>query len=563
MASYKLKALKIKQPPFRKLKNLQIDFAERLTLIAGHNGIGKSTILALVANGSGLRTSAYRTYFGRPFLGHLNDIIYLDYATEFESKKKEELPIAFLEYELNGVLFTKRCALAKRTVSQGKKGRLEVRVVPRNEPLVEFKIPDSSSTVGVATKTPIPTIYLGMTRMLPIGESDPDSVENTLDGDIDNSDALFIADFVQHVIGFKGKTSSSSITTQSINGTKKVSKHPAYSHSPKSISLGQDSLSSIATAFASFRKIKRELGESYPGGLLVIDELDAGFHPHAQQKLLDRVRWAAKSLNVQVIATTHSLALIEAAHPEKNIVGGKGKYVDSVIYIMDTVQPHVANTLSLEDIKRDMALIAPEPEPKQEPKELKIYLEDAEADYFLKHLLTLKLKRSINADCGAKLKPIPISVGCDNLQGLQKFDKHFKKVLIVVDADATLKSGKGAPTNVVKLPGGKVKGEKGMSPERTIYEFAKILSEENDSYPNARAKLRAMKVTSNQLDGHLFDTDTNIHERESAKKWMRAKLKHIDNWKLVQLWLSEHPDQVEQFERELRAAAIRTARLLD
>lgn len=131
-----------------------------------------------------------------------------------------------------------------------------------------------------------------------------------------------------------------------------------------------------------------------------------------------------------------------------------------------------------------------------------------------------------------------------------------------MDADATVKKGKGSPTNVVKLPGGKVQGEKGMSPERTIYEFAKVLSENNENYPTSRATLRKMRVTTDQLKNHLFDTDTNIKERESAKKWMRAKLGHISNWKLIPLWLEEHPEQVKAFEIELRAAAIKTAKLL-
>lgn len=565
MAKFMLKRLTIDTPPFRKLKKITIPFAERLTLIAGHNGIGKSTILALVANGSGLSRATHRTYMGRPFQGHLNEIIYLDYNSEF-LEKKGELPDPFLEYELNGANLTKRCALTKRTIPSRTKGpKLEVRVVPRNFPLADsnFSIPNSELEVGVAGKVPIPTIYLGMTRMLPVGESDPDSVENVIDDTIDPSDAVFITEFVNKVIGFNTSKSSNEITTQSIKGTKKVNKHPTYSHSPKSISLGQDSLSSIATAFASFRKIKREQGDDYPGGLLVIDELDAGFHPHAQQKLLDRVRWAAKLLNVQVIATTHSLCLIEAVHPENNPIGGKGTYTDSVIYIMDTTNPYVADDISLQEIQQDMALTPPEPAPKPARKELKIYLEDAEADFFLKYLLKPGLKRKINAECGAKLTPIPISVGCDNLQGLQKFDSHFKKVLIVVDADATVKKGPAALKNVVKLPGEQLNGEKGMSPERTIYEFAKTLSEDNDLYPNSRAILKKSRVTSDQIRNNLLDTDTNIKERESAKKWMRNKLQHIKNWGLVELWLSENSEKVELFERELQEAAVRTARLLD
>jgi len=45
-----VKSLMFGSPPFRKLGNINIEFADRLTLIAGHNGIGKSTILGLIAN---------------------------------------------------------------------------------------------------------------------------------------------------------------------------------------------------------------------------------------------------------------------------------------------------------------------------------------------------------------------------------------------------------------------------------------------------------------------------------------------------------------------------------
>lgn len=561
-----LKSLEIEQPPFRKLKNITVEFAERITLIAGHNGIGKSTILALVANGSGLTSRKFSSYTGKLFRGLLNEIIHIDYEKEFlYHQEQDTLPNPVLEYDINGEPFQKRCALSKRAVENkdGKTTRLEARVVPRNKSNSDFLQPDQAIKIGVAAKVPIPTMYLGMTRMIPIGESDPELVVSILDTVIDESDADFIASFVYSVIGIEAPDDlEKSITTQSIQGTNKVAKHPTYGYSPKSISLGQDSLSSIATALASFRKLQREW-DNYPGGILVIDEIDAGFHPHAQQRLIASIGQYAKKFRIQVIATTHSLCMIEAVHPENNPIGGRGVSPDSIVYLTDTVQPRVLTNPSLETVRNDMLLIPPKAPEKvrAKAKYLKIYLEDAEANFFLTCLLTAKLKKKIKDACGVNLKPIPISVGCNNLQGLQTFDPHFKTVLIVVDADATVKNGNGKLKNVVKLPGGKIANGASFSPERTIYEFAKILMGNNQNYPSTRAKLIAGGVTSNQIQAHLIQGDTDITKREPAKRWWNERIQIIRDWELVDHWLAEHPDLVEKFEKELMSAAIHTAKL--
>ncbi|WP_282346405.1 ATP-binding protein [Pseudomonas sp. PS01301] len=565
MPTFSLTKLSISEPPFRKLKKIEFEFAPRITLIAGHNGIGKSTILALVANGSGLTDSDHSSYTGKTFQGNLNEIIHLDYDSEFAEKKlANTLPRPVLEYSLDGENFKKRCALTKRTVpaTESKAERLEARVVPRNIPLKDYELPGTSIVIGSSSKVPIPTIYLGMTRMLPIGESDPEMVENSPDTAIHPLDIDFITTFVNGVIGVSAKNSATkSITTQSIKGTNKTTKHPAYSHSPKTVSLGQDSLSAIATALASFQKLKREW-DDYPGGLLVIDELDAGFHPHAQQKLIKSIGNTAKKLNIQVVATTHSLCLIEAIHPDANPIGVKGTYVDKVIYVRDTNHPKIKDS-SLQSIKDDMNLTPPKPLPKPETKYLKVYLEDAEANRFIKALITRRVQNRVKEACGALLKPIPISVGCENLQGLQQFDPHFKTVLIAVDADSKVRTGSGRKKikNVVKLPGGSDAAGRGFNPERTIYEFVKELIETEENYTASREYLESLGVTSDQLYNHLIDGDVNITKRESSKSWMKARLEIIDDWNLIGLWLAENPEKVKAFEEELLAAAVATAKL--
>ncbi|MDN7132831.1 AAA family ATPase [Halomonas sp. MC140] len=560
MAEYKLETLKISLPPFRKLKEIEINFSDRITLIAGHNGIGKSTILGLIANGSGLTDNEFKSYTGKTFQGNLNEIIYLDYETELANNENPPRPI--LSYNFDGEKFEKRCALTKRTIPATTKRakRLEVRVVPRNISGEAFNIPSTGLTIGVASKVPIPTIYLGMTRMLPIGESDPEMVESDTDTTIHADDAAFISEFINEVIGVSQVNDQAGITTQGIKGTSKKSKHPIYAHSPKSISLGQDSLSSIATALASFKNLQRDWSD-YPGGLLVIDEIDAGFHPHAQRKLIKKIASCAKSLKLQVVATTHSLPLIEAIHPDANPIGGKGIARDKVIYLWDSNNPSIAH-LSLQDIKGDMNLTPPTQVEATPKRKIKVYLEDAEAGLFFKALLTRKLRAKVKKESDRLLEPIPISVGCENMQGLQKFDPHFKTVIIAVDADSSIKRQNGHyPKNIVKLPGAKSSNDKGLNPEQTIYNFVKEIVENSGSHPEAYSALLEMNVTTDQLQEHLLQGDFNILKRESAKKWMKARLSIIKDWNLIELWIKDNPDEVERFERDLINAAIATDKL--
>ena len=61
-----LQSIAFDRPPFRKLGSIDIKIASRVTLIAGRNGVGKSTILALIAGSSGLTrgVTKFKTYFG-------------------------------------------------------------------------------------------------------------------------------------------------------------------------------------------------------------------------------------------------------------------------------------------------------------------------------------------------------------------------------------------------------------------------------------------------------------------------------------------------------------------
>lgn len=556
MSSIKIKSLRFAEPPFRKLGDMKLDFSDRITLIAGHNGIGKSTILGLASNGSGLTTADFKSYFNRTYQANLNDIIHLDYNSELVDRQEsnEELPTPFIDYDINGESLTKSSTLTRRSTEK------RVRVVVRNTPAGDFTTKDQAIQVGADAKVPLPTIYLGMSRMIPVGESNPLWIKNSTDSKISAEDADFIKKFVHSVIELEDNARrSETITTQLISGTKKTAKHPDYSYSSNCVSLGQDSLSAIATALASFNRLSREM-DDYPGGLLVIDELDAGFHPHAQTSLMQSLSTAARKLKLQVIATTHSLCLIEAIHPDSHPTK-RGKNLDSVIYITDSFNPRVATDYSLADIRHDMSLTLPEKPKRKKTPELKVYLEDEEAHLFFKRILTPQLRARVKNEAGVLLKPMPLYMGCDNLNSLPKHDTHFKTVLIVLDADSSIKGKAEDTQNIIKLPGGIDNKKAGLSPERTLYYFLKHLAYEKDKYPNSRDHLRKKKVTSDYLKKYLVGEEVNITDRTVAKNWMEKRVTRLTEWDIIGAWLSDHPDQLAAFEERLIRAASSTAAL--
>jgi len=78
MPKIKLKSISFGNHPFRKLRNIEIPIADRITIIAGHNGIGKSTVLGLIASISGITNKEFRSYFDKPFSLEIGEIIHLD-----------------------------------------------------------------------------------------------------------------------------------------------------------------------------------------------------------------------------------------------------------------------------------------------------------------------------------------------------------------------------------------------------------------------------------------------------------------------------------------------------
>lgn len=412
----RIKKVRFKTPPFRMLADMELEMAKRLTVIAGHNGIGKSTILGLIANGSELKSQYGKTLLGKPFQAQLHELFYLDEVKDYVSKRGDK-PMFELEYEKeDSENLIKTCKVSKHT--EKKKTRLKV--VPRGT--------QDGWDVGESAKVSIPTIFLSMSRMLPLGETSDLLKEGHVK--LNDNDVSYIHEKFKFIISSQVKDSDNTIRHE-LKSTTKRSILPEFEHSAKSISLGQDSLSSIITAIASFNRLKREY-QDYKGGLLLIDEIDAGFHPRAQIKLIQLLKKEAKRLNLQIIMTTHSLTIIKEVLKLTDDKAKNEYKVDAVIYLSDVYSPKLLTDVSYERIKMDM--LGKLPTLHDERPILKFYFEDSEAAWFCKEILKIE-KFDIDSYCHYKPLFIGAKLGSDNLRSLYNEDEYFKTVVIVLDND--------------------------------------------------------------------------------------------------------------------------------
>lgn len=315
---------KIVVKDFRRFRNVEIPFSEFVTLIAGQNGTSKSTLLGMLAqpfyfstrrgesesvyttNYHGLDLDGFRDVGGRPLEYNFDQVFRLsdrydvvdeitvnekyDYSTFIDAPSTDdgERPIS----EKNPLR-----TFARMRTDHRKKGH-SLRLVTG---------PQTKSHDKGEGNYPHPVIYLGLSRLWPIAESKKVSFEKSK---LTSEEHKWFSETYGHVLCIAEKNDVEIMSAKE----KSRSLAPlADFYDGNSCSAGQDNLSRILTAILSFRRLKQRLGNRWRGGLLLVDEIDATFHPKAQSELLKLLCDFSREDGVQVVATTHSLFLLKKA----------------------------------------------------------------------------------------------------------------------------------------------------------------------------------------------------------------------------------------------------------
>lgn len=188
-----------------------------------------------------------------------------------------------------------------RTSWQNDNGKDRFRVIP----LKIFE--DGKKTEA---KMPIPVIYLGLSRLFPIGEADEDKITTNKIRFVDDKQKQWFIERYAEILSIYDRIGE--VNNYSIGETDKKNgvgiETDKYDYLTNS--SGQDNLGQILMALLSFQMLKQTRSE-WTGGLLLIDEIDATLHPAAQKRLIDLLTKEAKQIAIQVVVTTHSSDLLK------------------------------------------------------------------------------------------------------------------------------------------------------------------------------------------------------------------------------------------------------------
>lgn len=452
MSKHITKIKKIKIINFRGLNDCTVAFGERITAICGKNGTSKSTILGIAAQMFNFETDytkqpvvdlkKYKSLAGKPFSSQFSEHFRLSSTHDTPSSMNVDVSI----YDGAEEKDLDKLKLGLYLRSNHSSPRATVR--------------NNTTTNGASDSRKVthPVIYLSMKRLTPV----PDRQKYTV-SDIDNymienkNEFISLSSYILGVRGSNALTKTGgTINSMVVSGVK-------YDH--QSVSVGEDNLGQILQAIFSFRKLKAEYPD-YHGGMLLIDEIDAGLFPAAQRRLLEKMTSFSKELNLQIIFTTHSPEVINnIARLSKND-GANYK----LAYLTNTYgKLEVKEDYTWADIKLDLFNETVQSSDKDKLQRVNVFFEDKENFDFFNALVT---RRDVN-----KLLNLhkDITLGCKNYLQLlsKKVPGFYKSAIIVLDGD--VKDSKYE--NVVKLP-------KELPPDQLIFEFLYNLDASDDFWKN-------------------------------------------------------------------------------
>ena len=543
MSTTKISKISIKK--FRALNEVDIDFGDYISVICGKNGTSKSSILGIAAQifsfekdyVSGKSLSGYKQISGRGFKSKYSEHIRISEIFDVPGSLSASISI---HDGYTNVDATADLELMTRT------DQLTQKIAPR--PVIRN---NSSAIKNKSRNFTHPVIFLSLKRLYPIADREYEAI------DFDYLKANE-EEFILLTNELLNRSSTQATGTQGTI-TSAVSHGDNYNH--ESVSAGEDNAGQIIMALLSFKKLQAEYPD-YKGGLLLIDEADAGLFPTAQINLLKIFDRLCRKLKLQVIMTSHSPTIIEYAFEQSQNESSK-KF--KTIYLSNTYgNVQVIHDWSWARISADIQTRTFSVVPTVILPIVNIYFEDKEAEDFLVALLHRQpIKKYLNFMSG-------ISLGCTNYRDLidKKVPEFAANSVMCLDADRKSDFKKKLYQTVVWLPGE-------LPPDQLIFQHLYNLPAADEFWKNklhfardvftneARETINKLKVTGKQVDlverinlykgnEKLRDIFKNFYKGVEVHKVLGCGVtKPYSAWRH---WIAQNPQATNEFLESFKSA---------
>ncbi|WP_442960163.1 AAA family ATPase [Pseudoalteromonas sp. UCD-33C] len=369
----------------------------------------------------------------------------------------------------------------------------------------------------------LPVIFLSLKRLIPIAEAGTIETKNIQLTDIeikwfsDNYNKILLSDDNLESIDYLESSNKNTIGV--------TTNHYDWN----SNSAGQDNLGRLLLAVISFRRLMEKYPKDYKGGILAVDEIDATLYPASQVKLLEFLASICNKLNLQIIATTHSLHMLEKISELKNAKGRNQQFNTAYLKKVDG-EVQIEESPSFEKITYNLNVTIGKKQPKLE---VPVYTEDKECIHFCKALIKNRFKG---------LKFSDLTMGCNNYIQLGKKKVQsfsFPNSIIVLDGDTREKVKKAKLKNFICLPGD-------LNPEGMLANFLTTLPDKSAFWESK------VDGYSKQVCFKDYKLNDILSSREKAKLWYNQQL-DTGAWGLqarsaFNLLIQSIPDEKQLFE---------------
>ncbi len=539
MTKTQLKKLSIRK--FRALADVEVEFGTHVTVICGKNGTSKSSILGIAAQIFNFEKDytkdqplKYQTITGAEFKSKYNE--HFRISDQFDVPGSMDVGIELYDG------YTDKPATAE--LGLFKRGNISRPVVRKN----------STATEGNASRNfTHPVIYLSLKRLYPIADRDYKVRDFEY---LRNHQKKFI-DLTNELLN---RTATVATSTTGII-------HSAVAHGQNydqdSVSAGEDNAGQLLMALMSFRKLQEEYPD-YKGGLLLIDEADAGLFPAAQIKLIEMLNRECQELNLQAVMTSHSPTLIEYTYE----LSKKYQKRFKTVYLSDTYgSVQAMHDKSWPEIDADLHTRIKRANNEVSLPTVNIYFEDGEACDLFKAVMRRQPANKF-------LHLQEVSLSCNNYMDLakRKIPEFASKGIICLDADVDEAAIKKLPS-IVLLPGT-------LPPDQLIFEYLYNLPADHPLWANpiqftranltniARPLINRLSIAGPVINLRtLVDADrmANAGNKDKLRELFKKLYRHEDFQALLaqkassyspwQCWAKDNPalcsDFVSRFIKQL------------